>query len=145
MYQKTLSLFIALVALLCIGYGTTGFYLMDFDGAICAADSECTEGSCCDVGDYGVCSLDCEAIENAVVESSGQISSWEDTEYYSNTRDVTWDAISQNYIAISLGIILLLIIMIIAYIEYKEEKVKKKKKKVVKKKVSKKRVKRKKK
>ncbi len=139
MYQKTLSLFIALVALLCIGYGTTGFYLMDFDGAICVSDSECTEGSCCDVGDYGVCALDCEAIENAVVESTGQISSWEDGEYYSNTRDVTLDAISQNYIAICLGIILLMIILIIAYIEYKEEKGKKKvKKKVVKKKVSKK-------
>tara|TARA_Y100000310_G_scaffold233475_1_gene236324 strand:+ start:750 stop:1184 length:435 start_codon:yes stop_codon:yes gene_type:complete len=140
MYQKTLSMFIALVALLCIGYGTTGFYLMDFDGVICASDSECTEGSCCDVGDYGVCALDCEAIENAVGESTGQISSWEEGEFYSNTREVTLDAISQNYIALSLGLILLLIILIIAYIEWKEEKGKKKK---VKKKVSKKKVKRK--
>ena len=47
MRQKILSLFLALVAIGCIGYGITGFYAIDYQGDYCDSDSDCSTGVCC--------------------------------------------------------------------------------------------------
>ena len=140
MYQKTLSLFLALVALICIGYGTTGFYVMDYSFPVCTTDVDCETGVCCDVGDHGLCAeqSECAGLENAVSDSVSQISSWDDDEFDDSLRDTAWDDYSNNAVAIVLGGIILLIIIMVAIVEYDVERKAKKRrlrKKVVKKKV----------
>lgn len=138
-------MFLALVALICIGYGTTGFYVMDYSFPICAIDADCEAGVCCDVGDHGLCAeqSECAGLENTVSESTAQISSWEDGEFEENLRDAAWDDYSNNAVAIILGAVILLIIIMVAVVEYDVER-KAKKKKLKKKVVKKKSVKRKK-
>ena len=126
MYQKTLTILLAFVALLSLGSGITGFYTLDDSSLYCSDDSDCSYSVCCalDGETYGVCAQESECAD--VYEESknnGGIARAAEV-------DVA-DEAEQSYIAVALGLILLMIIAIVSYVEWhqhKEEAPKKRKK-----------------
>jgi len=119
MYQKTLSIFLVLVAFFFLGSGITGFATMDSANR-CYADNDCVYSVCCSLygEDYGVCgqSNECEAVYQ---ESKGGLQ-------YA-PEDTAAEKAQQNYIAIILGIMLVIIVAIVSYVEWHQEKVNPKK------------------
>ena len=129
MKEKIFSLLIAFAAILLLHQGITGFYLMDFQQSTCLEDTTCSNGNvCCAVygQDYGICdsSNNCGSIYSATKEVSSHQSSLSPSELKIEARATSFQ---QNYIAISLGIILAVIVLIVAYLERKELKPKKRK------------------
>ncbi len=120
--DRLLSILIALTAVFLLQQGITGFYLMDFQQNTCLSDSDCAE-TCCPVygEEYGICDLEsnCGGVYDATKEVSSHQSSMSATELKSYVREVSFQ---QNYIAISLGIILAAIVLLVAYHERKPKK-----------------------
>jgi hypothetical protein len=129
MREKLFSIIIALAAILLLQQGITGFYLMDFQQSTCLEDSDCENEICCPVygEDYGLCDIDknCDPIYAATKEVASSQSSLSPTELKTEARAT---AFQQNYVAISLGIILAVIVLIVAYYERKHEKPKRRRK-----------------
>lgn len=112
MYQKTLTLILAFATLFCLGYGITGFYALDPQShSTCVENSDCTYSICCPLSgkSYGVCGQESECANLAGQSSVAQAPSLE-------------TSVETNYIAISLGVILLMILAIVGFLEWKAEK-----------------------
>ena len=114
MYQKTLTLLLAFVALFFFAYGITGFYTLDSSShSSCVKESDCSYSVCCPVygKESGVCAqeFECDSIYFDSQESVQEAPGIEKT-------------VERSYIAVSLGIILLLILVIVGYLEWKAEK-----------------------
>lgn len=126
MYQKTLTLILAFVMLFFIGYGVTGFYTLDSQ-SLCVEDSDCSYSVCCPLyeKEYGVCGQEseCQQVYLDSQTSSGAVIS-------AQSAPVIEETVERSYIAVSLGIILLLILAIVGYLEWKQEKKGSKKKKI---------------
>lgn len=124
MYQKTLTLILAFAMLFSIGYGITGFYSLEPE-SLCVEDSDCSYSVCCPMygKNYGVCGQEsnCAQVYMDSRESSGAVMSMQNA-------PVVEEAVERSYIAVSLGILLLLILAIVGYLEWKQEKFSKKKK-----------------
>ncbi|MDP3728280.1 MAG: hypothetical protein Q8R18_02385 [bacterium] len=125
MYQKTLTLILAFAMLFSIGYGVTGFYALDSQ-SLCVEDNDCSYSVCCPLydKDYGMCGqeADCTQIYIDSKSSSGAVISTQNAPAIQET-------VERSYIAVSLGILLLLILSIVGYLEWKNEKKVSKKKK----------------
>src|SRR3989338_756872 len=111
MYQKTLTLILAFAMLFSIGYGVTGFYTLDSE-SLCVEESDCSYSVCCPLSgkEYGVCEQESECSQS----SSGAVLSAQKAPLQEN--------VERSYIAVSLGILLLLILAIVGYLEWKQEK-----------------------
>tara|TARA_Y100000310_G_C20305211_1_gene633630 strand:- start:162 stop:563 length:402 start_codon:yes stop_codon:yes gene_type:complete len=127
MYQKAISLFLAMVALGLVSYGFTGFYALNDTQLFCSEDSDCVYSVCCPIygESYGICDQEetCDEIYEA-----GRTAE-EVTDNIAQQAASVEEQASQSYIAISLGIILLLIIAIVSFVESKQHRETKKKKK----------------
>jgi len=123
MFQKTMSAILLLAAVLAIGVGTTGFYTLTSSDQICFGDEDCAFGVCCDLADkpYGVCAQEdkCSAIFYDGVELRNEIKLLTAEQYE--------EQVSQNYIAVGLGVILLIIIALVSYVEWQQNDSHKKK------------------
>jgi hypothetical protein len=110
MYEKTLTIFLTLVALFSLGSGITGFASFTSSGGACFDDSDCTYSVCCDVkGEvYGVCGQqnECGAVYENIAPSQ---------------RAPEVEEIERNYLAVGFGILLLLVIGIVSYVEWHQE------------------------
>jgi hypothetical protein len=130
MREKLFSILIALAAIVLLQQGITGFYLMDFQQPTCLEDANCNNEICCPVygEDYGLCDIEqnCDSIYSATKEVASSQTSMSPTEIKTEARATSFQ---QNYVAISLGIILAVIVLIVAYYERKHEKPKKRKSK----------------
>ena len=117
MYQKTLTLILAFAMLFSIGYGVTGFYTLDSE-SLCVEESDCSYSVCCPLSgkEYGVCGQEseCSQIYLDSQSSSGAVMSAQKAPLQEN--------VERSYIAVSLGILLLLIFAIVGYLEWKQEK-----------------------
>ncbi len=117
MYQKTLTLILAFAMLFSIGYGVTGFYTLDSE-SLCVEESDCSYSVCCPLSgkEYGVCEQEseCSQIYLDSQSSSGAVMSAQKAPLQEN--------VERSYIAVSLGILLLLILAIVGYLEWKQEK-----------------------
>jgi len=117
MYQKTLTLILAFAMLFSIGYGVTGFYTLDSE-SLCVEESDCSYSVCCPLSgkEYGVCGQEseCSQIYLDSQSSSGAVMSAQKAPLQEN--------VERSYIAVSLGILLLLILAIVGYLEWKQEK-----------------------
>ncbi|HIH15405.1 MAG: hypothetical protein QT08_C0017G0024 [archaeon GW2011_AR17] len=117
MYQKTLTLILAFAMLFSIGYGVTGFYTLDSE-SLCVEESDCSYSVCCPLSgkEYGVCEQEseCSQIYLDSQSSSGAVLSAQKAPLQEN--------VERSYIAVSLGILLLLILAIVGYLEWKQEK-----------------------
>lgn len=111
MYQKGLTVFLAIVALFSISYGITGFAVIEPE--LCQVDSDCQYAVCCPLQGkgYGVCDQ-----EDACAE------------VYSTSKDeileapaITEEQASRSYLAVMLGILILFILGIIGYYEWQHE------------------------
>jgi hypothetical protein len=124
-YEKGLTIFIVLLALAFMGSGITGFYGLEADYAsnYCTDESQCVYSSCCALygKEYGVCAQDyeCETVYEASKEDDAVGAQ------YAPEEDA--DLATENYIAVSLGVILLLIIATVSYVEWHQGKPTKKK------------------
>jgi len=116
--EKTATLILALAAIFFVGYGITGFAVINSNG-MCTEDLDCQYSGCCPLyeQDYGVCAAatQCDEI------------------YFSSINDQTMfkapdvgSEIEKNYIAVALGVIMLMILLIVGYFEWKHEKAQKK-------------------
>ncbi len=128
MYQKTLALILGFSALFFLGYGITGFYVLDSSlQSVCIEDSDCSYAVCCPLADkeYGVCGqqTDCSQIYLDSRQGSGAMMS-------AQQAPAVEEDVERSYIAVSLGILLLLILAIVGYLEWKQEKNPSKKRKV---------------
>ena len=125
MMQKVATLILALAAIFCFGYGITGFSVID-SNSMCTEDIDCQYSKCCPLfeQDYGVCAVEskCEEL---------YFSSISDSSIY-RAPDVGQE-IERNYIAVVLGVIMLMILVIVGYFEWKHEKEQKRVKKRAKK------------
>jgi len=125
MMQKTATLILALAVIFFMGYGITGFVVID-SGSMCTEDLDCQYSECCPLfeQDYGVCAaqIQCDEI---------YFSSMEDETIF-RAPDVGSE-IERNYIAVALGVIMLMILLIVGYFEWKHEKANKRVKKRAKK------------
>jgi len=114
MMQKTATLILALAVIFFMGYGITGFVVID-SGSMCTEDLDCQYSECCPLfeQDYGVCAaqIQCDEI---------YFSSMEDETIF-RAPDVGSE-IERNYIAVALGVIMLMILLIVGYFEWKHEK-----------------------
>lgn len=123
--EKLLLILLALTSILLLQEGITGFTMMDFTQNTCTMDSDC-ENVCCPVygESYGLCDKEnnCAGIYQATREVSQQYSSLTPTQLKTEVRQVS---VEQNYVAVSLGLILAAIVVIIAYFERKHKKPKK--------------------
>ncbi len=121
MYQKTLTLILAIAALFSVGFGITGFATLD-DSQICLQDNDCHYSVCCPLQekDYGVCSQESECSE--IYFNSAEKSAMMSPEIGEQAE--------RSYIAVVLGIIILMILAIVGYFEWKQERVEKIVKKV---------------
>jgi|SaaInlV_200m_DNA_2_1039689.scaffolds.fasta_scaffold35213_3 hypothetical protein len=132
MYQKTLTTIVMLAALMCLGTGITGFYALSQDEVGCFTDGDCIYSVCCELADenFGVCAQEEECAQLYLISSQD-----DDTNGNFRMAGELEDDVTQSYIAVSLGLILLLIIGIVSYIEWHQSKtplkktVKKRKKK----------------
>jgi hypothetical protein len=141
MYEKTLSIFIALVAVVMLGSGITGFATIEAGSStFCVENNDCEYSVCCPLANqaYGVCAQQSEC-DDVYLETA--------TSFQRAPADVAEEA-EQSYIAIVLGLILLFIIGFVSYTEWHQgnhstkkvtKKVKKTNKRVKKKKTKKKR------
>tara|TARA_Y100000310_G_C20526770_1_gene736438 strand:- start:156 stop:614 length:459 start_codon:yes stop_codon:yes gene_type:complete len=122
MRQKILSLFLALVAIGCIGYGITGFYAIDYQGDYCDSDSDCSTGVCCYFygESNGVCDYEqnCDSIELLSLETSNLMMSYSPEV----VQEEVEEEVDRSYIAMVLGALILLIVLVVAYVEWKHEK-----------------------
>jgi hypothetical protein len=120
MMQKVVTLIIALGALFFIGSGITGFATLD-QGGMCKEDIDCEFSKCCPVfqQDYGMCAAESQCDEI-------YLSSKVDSSVY-RAPDIASN-IERNYIAVALGVIMLMILGIVGYLEWMHEKGLKKKK-----------------
>ena len=125
MMHKTATLILALAAIFFIGYGITGFVVID-SGSMCTEDLDCQYSECCPLfeQDYGVCATQTQCDEI-------YFSSMEDETIF-RAPDVGSE-IERNYIAVALGVIMLMILLIVGYFEWKHEKANKRVKKRAKK------------
>ena len=119
MYQKTLTLILAFATLFFLGYGITGFYTIDpASHSLCIEESDCSYSVCCPLSgkDYGICGQEseCAALndEGTVLQQAPSLG----------------EVAERSYIAVALGILLLMILAIVGYLEWKQEKVVKKRK-----------------
>jgi len=120
MYQKTLALILGFSALFFLGYGITGFYALDMSTqSVCIEDSDCSYAVCCPLSDkeYGVCGqqTECSQIYLDSRTSSGAV-------LFAQQALAVEEDVERSYIAVSLGILLLLILAIVGYLEWKQEK-----------------------
>jgi hypothetical protein len=146
MYEKTLSIILTLVAFSFIGSGITGFYSLDFEQPVCIEDDDCSYSVCCPVYDqeWGVCDQEdqCAGIYLAS-QAAEQVQKTSEDSVLAAAPDLD-EQVTQSYVAVALGLIILLIIGVVSYVEWKQHAVapalrkKKASKKKVKKKVSKK-------
>jgi hypothetical protein len=122
MKEKLLSLFLALVAVSCLGYGITGFYAIDYSGDYCDSDSDCSVGVCCPFygESNGVCDYEqnCDAIEMLSLETSGVMMSYSPE----IVQEEVSEEVDRSYVAVILGAIILLIVLVVSYVEWKHEK-----------------------
>ena len=125
MMQKTATLILALAVIFFMGYGITGFVVID-SGSMCTEDLDCQYSECCPLfeQDYGVCAAQTQCDEI-------YFSSMEDETIF-RAPDVGSE-IERNYIAVALGVIMLMILLIVGYFEWKHEKANKRVKKRAKK------------
>ena len=125
MMHKTATLILALAAIFFMGYGITGFVVID-SGSMCTEDLDCQYSECCPLfeQDYGVCAAQTQCDEI-------YFSSMEDETIF-RAPDVGSE-IERNYIAVALGVIMLMILLIVGYFEWKHEKANKRVKKRAKK------------
>ena len=118
MYQKILTLILAFSALFFVSYGITGFYVLDME-SICVEDSDCSYSVCCPLyeEEYGRCGqeLDCSQIYLDSRQYTGAVMS-------AQQAPIIEKDVERSYIAVSLGILLLLILAIVGYLEWKKEK-----------------------
>tara|TARA_Y100000310_G_C20670395_1_gene809952 strand:- start:1911 stop:2378 length:468 start_codon:yes stop_codon:yes gene_type:complete len=118
-YEKGLTIFLVFLALAFMGTGITGFFGLEPDAGsnYCTDDSHCAYSTCCSLygKDYGVCAQDyeCETVYEASKESDSV-----EVEYAPETEDLA----TENYVAVSLGVILLLIIAVVSYVEWHQVK-----------------------
>ena len=114
MMQKTATLILALAVIFFMGYGITGFAVID-SGSMCIEDLDCQYSECCPLfeQDYGVCAAQTQCDEI-------YFSSMEDETIF-RAPDVGSE-IERNYIAVALGVIMLMILLIVGYFEWKHEK-----------------------
>jgi hypothetical protein len=114
MFQKTLTLILALGSLFFIGYGITGFATMG-SHSLCIEDLDCQYSVCCPVHDseYGVCAQKADC--------SGLYFEYEDGNVKEAAPSVSETA-ERSYIAVVLGVIILMILAIVGYFEWKSEK-----------------------
>lgn len=115
MYQKTLTLILAFATVFFLGYGITGFYALDPSShSMCVEDSDCAYAVCCPVADknYGVCGQESEC-STLYADSQSSV--------VQQAPDLQASA-ERSYIAVSLGVLLLLILAIVGYLEWKHEK-----------------------
>ena len=114
MMHKTATLILALAAIFFMGYGITGFAVID-SGSMCIEDLDCQYSECCPLfeQDYGVCAAQTQCDEI-------YFSSMEDETIF-RAPDVGSE-IERNYIAVALGVIMLMILLIVGYFEWKHEK-----------------------
>ncbi|MBL7051541.1 MAG: hypothetical protein ISS01_00465 [Nanoarchaeota archaeon] len=132
MYQKTLTAILMVAALMCLGTGITGFYALSQDEVGCFTDGDCMYSVCCELADedFGVCAQEDECAELYLISSQD-----DDTDGNFRMAGELEEDVTQSYIAVALGLILLLIIGIVSYIEWHQGKtsvkktVKKRKKK----------------
>ncbi len=124
--RKVASLIIGCIALFCVGYGITGFATLDTQ-SMCTEDIDCQYSMCCPLyeQDYGICAAESQCEEL-------YFSSMDDDSIY-KAPDVGAE-IERNYIAVALGVIMLMILVIVGYFEWKHELGQKKVKKKVKRK-----------
>lgn len=119
MYQKTLALILGFSALFFLGYGITGFYALDTSTqSVCIEDSDCSYSLCCPLSnkEYGVCGQESECSQIYLdSRSSGSVMS-------AQQAPAIQEDVERSYIAVSLGILLLLILAIVGYLEWKQEK-----------------------
>lgn len=123
MYQKILALILGFAALFFVGYGITGFYMLDTSShSICFEDRDCSYAVCCPLSEkeYGVCGQEseCSQLYMDSRTSSGAVLQQAPT---------LQEDVERSYIAVSLGILLLIILAIVGYLEWREEKQSKKK------------------
>ncbi len=114
MYQKTLTMILAFATLFFLGYGITGFYSLDpTEHSLCVEDSDCAYAVCCPLAgkEYGLCGQESECAD---------LYTSLDKTNLQNTPSIEI-ATERSYIAVALGIILLLILAIVGYLEWKEE------------------------
>ncbi len=143
MYQKILTTILLCASLLLVGQGITGFYTLDYTQELCQVDSDCSYSVCCPVygEEYGVCDQEsnCDGIylatRNTVESGNTESSSVLRT---ASVSDIEEEA-SQSYIALALGLIILLVVAVVSYVEWHQHKESKKKVKKVSKKKTKKR------
>ncbi len=151
MYEKTLTIALAFVGILLVGTGITGFYSIDFEQELCQTDDDCAYSVCCPVynEEFGLCDQEenCDGIYIAT-KNAEEVKKTSSTNVMgaADLSELEEEA-TQSYIALALGLILLLIIAVVSYVEWQQHKedkkvVKKRKKKVSKKKKVKKRKKR---
>lgn len=127
MYQKALTLFLALVAVSFLGYGITGFYTLDLSQPACQVDSDCTYSVCCGVygQSYGVCDQEdqCAGIYLASRAAAVDVKETQSAPVLQQAPEVNLQAqASQSYIALALGIFILFVIGVISYVEWKQHK-----------------------
>ena len=123
MYQKTLSVALMLVALAFLGSGFPGFATIDSTSFQCMDNSDCVYSVCCALAgqDTGVCAQLDECADIYAESAKG-------TEKTHMQRTATLEEeVERNYIAVVLGIILLLIIAIVSYVEWHQQKINPKK------------------
>ena len=107
-----LTLILAFAILFFVGYGITGFYALDPSShSSCVEDSDCSYSVCCplDGKDYGICGQESEC------EGLTSVDSLERAPRVANAAE-------RSYIAIALGVLLLLILAIVGYLEWKTER-----------------------
>ena len=121
MFQKTLTLVLAFATLFFLGYGITGFYAIDpSEHSLCIEDSDCSYSVCCPLSgkDYGVCGQESECASFYSQESGMQ------------QAPSIAEVAERSYIAVALGVVLLMVLAIVGYLEWKQEKELKKRKRI---------------
>jgi len=127
MYQKSLTLFLALVAVSFLGYGITGFYTLELSQPVCQDDSDCTYSVCCELygQSYGVCDQEdqCAGIYLASRAAAVDVKETQSAPILQQAPEVDiQEQASQSYIALALGIFILFVIGVISYVEWKQHK-----------------------
>lgn len=112
MFQKTLTIVLAFTALFCFGYGITGFAGLD-SSSLCLDDLDCEYSACCPLhdSDYGVCAQKAEC-SRLYFDSKDNVA---------QAPEVS-DLAERSYIAVVVGVIILMILAIVGYFEWKHEK-----------------------
>jgi len=119
MREKIFTLVLAVAALLSFSYGITGFATLDDSSGQCILDSDCTYSVCCPLygTDTGTCAQQsqCAQIYFDSKGDTGNVVSAQAPEVQASTE--------RSYIAVSVGVLLLLILAIIGYLEWKQQAV----------------------